>query len=163
DDAKRFGMVELLNAMPNVPGAPPVPWGNVPVDPSRTVPDALWAGEPGSGPGGLDLSTIGESGGPGGGVHAGPIGTVDGGGGDPNGIPMRRFAPGGHDPKAPNPNPNPLPDSEGSLPPELIQRTVRQNFGRFRMCYEDGLRRSPSLAGRVAVRFVIGRDGSVSS
>ena len=51
----------------------------------------------------------------------------------------------------------------GHLPPEVIQRIVRQNFGRFRLCYENGLRSSPSLAGRVAVRFVIGRDGAVSS
>ncbi len=40
---------------------------------------------------------------------------------------------------------------------------VRQNFGRFRQCYEAGLRHSPSLQGRVAVRFVIDRDGAVSS
>src|SRR5262249_54034629 len=49
------------------------------------------------------------------------------------------------------------------LPPESIQRSVRLNFGRFRACYEEGLRRNPNLAGRVVVRFVIGRDGSVSN
>jgi outer membrane biosynthesis protein TonB len=31
------------------------------------------------------------------------------------------------------------------------------------MCYQDGLRTNPALAGRVSVRFVIGRDGTVSS
>jgi hypothetical protein len=51
----------------------------------------------------------------------------------------------------------------GRLPPEVIQRIVRQNFGRFRACYQDGLRRRKDLAGRVTVRFVIGRDGSVMS
>ena len=51
----------------------------------------------------------------------------------------------------------------GRLPPEVIQRIVRQNFGRFRLCYENGMRGNPSLAGRVAVRFVIGRDGAVSN
>ena len=51
----------------------------------------------------------------------------------------------------------------GKLPPEVIQRIVRQNFGRFRMCYENGLKNNPTLAGRVAVRFVIGRDGGVAS
>ena len=51
----------------------------------------------------------------------------------------------------------------GRLPPEVIQRIVRQNFGRFRLCYENGLRTKPSLAGRVVVRFVIGRDGTVSN
>lgn len=51
----------------------------------------------------------------------------------------------------------------GRLPPEVIQRIVRQNFGRFRLCYENGLRNNPNLQGRVAVRFVIGRDGAVSN
>jgi hypothetical protein len=43
----------------------------------------------------------------------------------------------------------------------VIQRIVRQNFGRFRLCYENGLRANPHLRGRIAVRFTIGRDGSV--
>jgi outer membrane biosynthesis protein TonB len=40
---------------------------------------------------------------------------------------------------------------------------VRQNHGRFRFCYEQGLARNPALGGHVTVRFVIGRDGAVSS
>jgi hypothetical protein len=48
-------------------------------------------------------------------------------------------------------------------PPEAVQRIVRQNFGRFRACYDDGLKRNPALAGRVTTRFVIGRSGAVSS
>jgi hypothetical protein len=51
----------------------------------------------------------------------------------------------------------------GRLPPEVIQRIVRQNFGRFRLCYENGLRNNPNLQGRVSARFVIGRDGAVST
>ncbi|MFT3770300.1 MAG: AgmX/PglI C-terminal domain-containing protein [Minicystis sp.] len=51
----------------------------------------------------------------------------------------------------------------GRLPPEVIQRIVRQNFGRFRLCYENGLRNNPVLQGRVAARFTIGRDGSVNN
>ncbi len=51
----------------------------------------------------------------------------------------------------------------GRLPPEVIQRIVRQNFGRFRLCYENGLRNNRNLQGRVSVRFVIGRDGAVSN
>ncbi|MBK9260392.1 MAG: AgmX/PglI C-terminal domain-containing protein [Polyangiaceae bacterium] len=51
----------------------------------------------------------------------------------------------------------------GRLPPEIIQRIVRQNFGRFRLCYENGLRNNPNLQGRVGVRFVIGRDGKVTT
>jgi Ca-activated chloride channel family protein len=49
----------------------------------------------------------------------------------------------------------------GRLPPEVIQRIVRQQFGRFRLCYESGLRNNPDLTGRVSVRFVIGTDGNV--
>ena len=49
----------------------------------------------------------------------------------------------------------------GRLPPEVIQRIVRQNFGRFRLCYENGLRSNPDLQGRVSVRFTIGLDGNV--
>jgi hypothetical protein len=51
----------------------------------------------------------------------------------------------------------------GRLPPEIIARIVRQNFGRVRLCYEDGLRANPQLQGRVTTRFVIAPDGSVSS
>jgi len=51
----------------------------------------------------------------------------------------------------------------GRLPPEVVQRIVRQNFGRFRFCYERGLAQNPSLEGRVAVRFVIDRSGAVST
>ncbi len=53
--------------------------------------------------------------------------------------------------------------TSGRLPPEVIQRTVRQNFGRFRMCYQQGLTRNPNLQGRVAARFVIDRSGAVSA
>jgi hypothetical protein len=45
----------------------------------------------------------------------------------------------------------------------VIQRIVRQNFGKFRKCYEAGLKSDPSLSGRVTVRFVITRTGTVSS
>ena len=51
----------------------------------------------------------------------------------------------------------------GRLPPEVIQRIVRQNFGRFRLCYEAGLQRHPKLAGRVTVKLVIDTTGAVKS
>src|SRR5690606_34957672 len=51
----------------------------------------------------------------------------------------------------------------GRLPPQVIQRIVRQNHGRFRLCYERGLGANPSLSGRVNVRFVIGRNGAVNN
>ncbi|HOU91074.1 MAG TPA: AgmX/PglI C-terminal domain-containing protein, partial [Polyangiaceae bacterium] len=52
---------------------------------------------------------------------------------------------------------------EGGLPPEVVQRVVRQSYGRYRICYEQGLARNPNLTGRVAVRFVIGPDGAVET
>ncbi len=51
----------------------------------------------------------------------------------------------------------------GRLPPEVIQRIVRHNFGRFRLCYEDVLRERPRATGRVVVSFMIDLDGAVSS
>lgn len=51
----------------------------------------------------------------------------------------------------------------GRLPPETVRRVVQSNFGRFRGCYQEGLLHNPALAGRVTARFVIGRDGAVSS
>lgn len=50
----------------------------------------------------------------------------------------------------------------GRLPAEVVQRIVRRSFGRFRLCYENGLRENPSLAGRVSVRFLIGRNGETA-
>jgi hypothetical protein len=49
------------------------------------------------------------------------------------------------------------------LPPELIQKTIRDNFGAVRKCYEDGLRTSRVLTGRIVVRFVIEGDGHIAS
>ena len=49
----------------------------------------------------------------------------------------------------------------GKLPPEVIQRIVRQNFGRFRLCYENGLRTNPKLGGRITAKFTITSSGAV--
>ena len=51
--------------------------------------------------------------------------------------------------------------TNGHLPSDVIQRIVRQNSGRYRFCYEKALRANPTLSGRVSVKFLIGRDGSV--
>jgi len=50
----------------------------------------------------------------------------------------------------------------GRLAPELIQNVVRANFGSFRRCYEKGLKKNSNLSGRVAIRFVIARDGTIA-
>jgi Ca-activated chloride channel family protein len=49
----------------------------------------------------------------------------------------------------------------GGLPVEVVQRIVRQNLGRFRLCYENGLRNNPNLQGRVSVKFEIDQAGAV--
>ena len=51
----------------------------------------------------------------------------------------------------------------GRLPLEAMQSVVRGNIGELRRCYVEGLRQEPKLEGRVTLRFVIGRDGVVSS
>lgn len=51
----------------------------------------------------------------------------------------------------------------GRLPPGAIHRLVTQNAGRFRLCFENGLRNNPNLEGLMRVRFVIDRDGAVSN
>jgi outer membrane biosynthesis protein TonB len=53
------------------------------------------------------------------------------------------------------------PSVNGRLPPEIVQRIVRQNHERFLRCYKSALGRSPMLQGRVTTKFVIGRDGTV--
>jgi len=95
--------------------------------------------------GGLGLSGIGEGGGRSEGIGLGNIGTLhrDGGAGRPSSIRQGAVT------------------VNGRLPPEVIQRIVRQNFGRFRVCYQDGLKKNPSLQGRIAVKYTIDRDGSV--
>jgi hypothetical protein len=50
----------------------------------------------------------------------------------------------------------------GRIPREVIQRVVHENFGRFRFCYENGLRTNPALQGRVVVKFTIDRTGAVA-
>jgi hypothetical protein len=53
--------------------------------------------------------------------------------------------------------------TEGNLPKEIARRIVRQNLGRFRLCYENALRDDPTAKGRIVVRFVVGADGQVVS
>ena len=45
----------------------------------------------------------------------------------------------------------------------LCRGIVRQNFGRFRLCYENGLRTNAKLGGTVTVKLVIDPSGAVKS
>jgi len=93
--------------------------------------------------------------------------------------PSRVTPPPPPEPPAPEPSPSPQSSAHhvtrppqvrmgatmvsGRLPPEVVQRIVRLSFGRFRGCYQAALLGHPGLTGRIVVRFVIGRDGSVTS
>lgn len=48
------------------------------------------------------------------------------------------------------------------LPPEVIQRVIRDHHDELRACYDLGLKANPQLAGRLVTRFVIQRDGTVT-
>jgi hypothetical protein len=96
----------------------------------------------------LGLSGIGESGG-----FPRPIGLgsilasrLDAGAGGPS-LPVRAGAV----------------SVSGRLPPEVVERIVHQGQKQIRACYEQGLGRDPALQGRVHVRFVIGKDGAVTT
>ncbi len=170
-EARDFGMIGLLNAgASGDPNAPTAPWGR---DTSLGMDDVsaqgnMWGDEIGDafGSGGLGLSGIGEGGGGRGeGIGLGNIGTLGHGAGTGTG---QGFGSGhgrlggSHKTRAPKVRMGAT-SVNGRLPAEVIRRIVRQNFGRFRMCYEQGLARNPNLEGRVGVRFVIGRDGAVSN
>lgn len=48
------------------------------------------------------------------------------------------------------------------LDKDQIGEVIRRNLGQIRFCYEQGLQSQPSLNGRVAVGFTIGRNGLVN-
>ncbi|MFZ5892653.1 MAG: AgmX/PglI C-terminal domain-containing protein [Myxococcota bacterium] len=169
-EAAEFGMIGLLNSMTGDPNAPTAPWG---LDTSLGTGEIsangnMWGDEIGDAFGtGLGLAGLGEGGGGRGrGIGAGDIGTIGRGAGlgDGSGWGNGHGQLGrGHVAKSPG-TMRPLSTTvSGRLPPEVVQRIVRQNFGRFRACYQTGLSRNPNLEGRVAARFVISRDGSVSN
>jgi hypothetical protein len=177
-EAREFGMIGLLTT--GIAGNPDEvfsPKGRESANGRDTQSSlgTLWGLEPGEahGFGGLGLSGIGEGGGGRGeGIGLGEIGGLGMGAGTGTG---QGFGPGGgsgfstgrlqqaHVPKGPGTLRIGPTTISGRLPPEVIQRVVRQNFGRFRLCYERGLAQNPNLQGRVSVRFVIDRNGAVSN
>jgi hypothetical protein len=164
-EAKDFGTIGLLNTL-NASATPSSPWG---AD-LATGPDAsnAWGdmyspniGE-GIGAGGLGLSGLEQGGGgKGQGIGIGRIGTCMGTNCGGIGNSMGRLG-GTYKPHGVSVRVG-VTTTTGHLPGEVIQRIVRQNFGRFRNCYEMGLRSNPNLEGRVTARFVIGSDGAVSN
>ena len=173
-DAAEFGMIGLLNSgLGGDPNAVTVAWGGD-VTSGHDAKSALgnmWGQtiDEAGGAGGLGLTGIGEGGdGRYNGIGLGSIGTVGHGNGLGDGQEFGNgrshgVLKGTHVAKAPGTMRVGVASVSGRLPSEIIQRTVRQNFGRFKFCYEAGLRTNPSLQGRVSVSFIIGRDGAVVS
>jgi hypothetical protein len=170
-EAQTFGLVGMLASM-NARALPSAVWGaDIPNGPDAS--DAwgeLFGKEPGEsgGLGGLGLSGVGDGGGGlGRGIGLGSIGTCGtncGMGPGRGGIGWSVGTTGpGHHSSAPRLRTAGPTTVNGHIPAEVIQRVVRQNYGRFRACYENGLRTNPNLTGRVTARFVIGRDGSVTT
>jgi hypothetical protein len=173
---KDFGMLGLLATMNADPNAPTVPWGEVLRGADRDSHlGALFGADPADswGIGGLALG-----------------GNEEGGGGNSLGLGVNDFGelsqsldrhvgqhdPGGfghgcggkpcvfgrgHQVGASLRMPREI-ATNGRLPGDVIQRIIRQNSGRYRACYESGLRTNPALEGRVEVRFIIDRQGQVS-
>jgi len=165
--ARDFGMIDLLRM--SELGNVPLPW-DVPLAdaPGSGIfdPNGSWGADPFAIAGELGLSNPGGEGsntrGDWYGTRIGDVfrnGSCQGPScGGLRGTKLTRTAGG------PNLRLRSNPITEGSkLPPGAVQRVVHSNFGRFRGCYQAGLQRNPSLAGRVAVAFVISRDGRVVS
>lgn len=171
-EAANWGIIGMLPGPSNDPNAPTVPWGttlNGSDDVSKI--GQLFGGsiEDAMGTGGWGLSGVGEGGGGfSGGIGIGDFGVLGiGGTGTCGGASCSGIGSshdrlmGTHVVKVRGPRYG-VPTTNGHLPPEVIQRIVRQNDGRYRFCYQQALKSNPELTGRVAVKFLIARDGSVA-
>jgi hypothetical protein len=165
--AKHYGMIELLGTLSGSAGASsPFARNEALGHDDADFEGNLWGDAPGeSGGNGLRLTGL-ENGGGGHGLGVGMdgVGTCGSGNCGPKGFgkDFGRGLKGDHKPTGPTIHIGATTLS-GHLPAEVVQRIVRQNYGRFRMCYENGLRANPNLTGRVTARFVIGSSGSVSA
>ena len=51
----------------------------------------------------------------------------------------------------------------GALDKSIIDRIVKQHLAKIRYCYQKELNKNPKLFGKLVVKFVIAKDGSVST
>jgi hypothetical protein len=170
--AENFGLLGMLRSSTfSDMTAPTAAWGSVANGSDdvskmgllfgRTVDDARGTGGlgllgPDQGGGGV-ASLIGMNG-----INAlGHTGTCTGG--PCGGVGVGRAGPGGNGRKSHFQGVRyATPTTNGRLPAEVIQRIVRLNDGRYRLCYENALRGDPGLSGRVTVKFMIDRHGAVA-
>jgi hypothetical protein len=54
-------------------------------------------------------------------------------------------------------------DVDGSLDPGVIAKEIRSRLGAIKACYEAGLKRNPSIGGKVVLRFEVSSIGKVTS
>ena len=55
------------------------------------------------------------------------------------------------------------PTVRGATSSEVVTRIFQRHLNELRFCYEQGLARDPSLAGRVVVRLTVVQDGTASN
>ncbi len=130
----------------------------------------MWGAEIGDafGSGGLGLKGIGEGGGGRDeGIGLGDIGTLGHGAGTGTGQGFGsghgRLGGGKGKRNPPRVRMGAVGVTPERLPKEVVRRILRQNFGRYRLCYEQGLKRNPNLEGDVNLAFTINRSGTVSA
>ena len=51
----------------------------------------------------------------------------------------------------------------GALDKSLVDAVIKRHLNAIRYCYERELRTNPSLTGKVVVKFVIAKDGTVAT
>jgi hypothetical protein len=117
------------------------------------------------GAGGLGLSGIGRGGGgTGEGIGLGRVGTIGrggGGGASGYGTGVGRLG-AGRSGSRPRVIPS-RPVVMGSLDKSIIQRIIRRHVSQVQSCYEQQLIKDPNIAGRLKIKFTIGKDGHVTT
>ncbi len=51
----------------------------------------------------------------------------------------------------------------GALDKALIDAVIKRNMAQIRYCYQQQLTKNPTLGGKISIKFVIAKDGTVSS
>ncbi|HEX2734361.1 MAG TPA: VIT domain-containing protein [Polyangiaceae bacterium] len=164
--AQNFGAIGLLNQAAG--GEPEAERAKSDERPRPTAGAAVKPAAPGDPLAGLDepLSGTGQGGGGvGEGIGLGGIGTIGHGAGSGTG---QGFGAGhgrlggSHATSAPKVRMGKV-SVNGNLPREVVQRIVRQNYGRFRLCYEQALQSDPNAGGTIELRFRIDSEGAIGS
>lgn len=122
-------------------------------------------GEMLAGAGGVDMAAAGQgamngprgAGGGGGAADIGALGTTGGGGGAGGAVGARQAVQVKGEVKASN-----VEEVDGSLDPKVITKTIKSRMAGFKACYENALKRSPNLQGKVVISFTIDEEGRVS-